>query len=127
MQGCQSLVKKITQHLRNQHQWLTEPQVAHLAKEARPVDTCSPTSHLPRPKGQTSIMCYARKVVTPPPDEEYSRLVALKQGTRPFPSFKESPSNDLQAFRNWLKTAEGGMRSEKEASEITSEVSKILR
>ena len=54
-----SLVKKkITQHLRSQHQWLTEAQVAHLAKEAKAVHTESPTAHIPRLKGQSSIVQY---------------------------------------------------------------------
>ena len=101
--------------------------VAHLAKEAKAVSTSSPTAHIPRLKGQSSIIEYTRKVVEATPSTDYNDLATLKQGMRPFPLFKESVSNDLKSFRNWLTTAEGGMRNAKEAAEITSDISKVLR
>ena len=77
------------------------------------------------PKGQKSIASYAP--APPLRGAEYHSLATTSHGTRAFPHFLPGRSNDLPSFDHWLQGMERMHRSEDQAKEIVTNVSKVLR
>ena len=125
MAGCEMKrgVVKISNHLKQCHT-LTPQQHAEALKSARVVASKRPTAlATPLLKGQTSLLSFSQKPL-PDPHTDYQELISRKDGTRPFPSFPESQLTD---FKTWLMSAEGKLWDEREATQITREVGKLLK
>ena len=119
--ACGSVVKKITQHMKSQHPWLTETQVSSLARDATVAKEKGKIKYILRVKGQTSITRYTKTVA--PIEDEYDKLAATNTGTRNFPQFDHKC---LVPFLSWLTSPEGKLRSEEQAREICMDTSKLL-
>ena len=116
-------VVKISNHLKQCHT-LTPQQHAEALKSARVVASKKPTARAtPLLKGQTSLLSFSQDPL-PDPHTDYKELISKKDGTRPFPSF---PDSQLTDFKTWLMSAEGKLRDEREATQITREVGKVLK